>query len=78
MWCLLVTLPLLVDVEVGEVVALWDLELLPRLVTLLLPALGAVEDGWHRQHGHNDLTHTEKKKEAAEGRGEGDGDNIKS
>ena len=80
MCCLLVTLPLLVDVEVGEVVTLRDLELLPRLVTFLLPALGAVEDGRHRQHGHNDLTHMEKMKgkrqrregeKATEGRGGG-------
>lgn len=34
-----VVLPLHVDVEVGEVVALWDCKLLPHLVTLLLTAL---------------------------------------
>ena len=43
----LVGLPLLVDMKVGEVVALWHLELLPRLIALLLSALGAVEDSWH-------------------------------
>ena len=35
----IVVLPLHVDVEVCEVVALWDRELLPHLVTLLLATL---------------------------------------
>ena len=52
---LLVSLPLLVDMEVSEVIALRDLELLPCLVTLLLPALGTIEYRRHRQHGDNDL-----------------------
>lgn len=34
-----VVLPLQVDVQVGQVVALWDRELLPHLVTLLLTTL---------------------------------------
>lgn len=53
----LVGLPLLVDVKIGEVVTLGNLELFSCLITLLLPTLGTVEDSWHRQHGDNDLEH---------------------
>ena len=51
----LVVLPLLVDIEKGQMVTLRDGELLSGLVTLLLTPLGPVEDGRHRQHGHDDL-----------------------
>ena len=45
-----VILPLLVDVEQGEVVALWHKELLSRCVRFLLPVLGPKPDGGHGQH----------------------------
>ena len=64
---LLVGLPLLVDMKIGEVVTLGHLELLSCLITLLLPALGTVEDSWHRQHGDNDLEY----REGRGGRGRG-------
>lgn len=51
----LVGLPLLVDMKVSEVVTLGHLELFSCLITLLLSALGTVEDSWYRQHGDNDL-----------------------
>ena len=54
-----VSLPLLVDVEVGEVVTLRHLELLSRRVRVFLPTLGPVEYGRHRQHRHDDLKHTQ-------------------
>lgn len=57
---LLVKLPLLVDMEVGEVVTLGHLELLPGLIAVLLTTLGTKEDGWHRQHRHNDLEEIRK------------------
>jgi hypothetical protein len=41
--------------EVCEVVALWHLELLPGLVTLLLSTFRSKEDGGNRQHGDDDL-----------------------
>ncbi len=49
--------------EVGKVVALWYLELLPGLVTLFLATFRTKEDGRNRQHGDNDL----------QGRGEREG-----
>ena len=65
----LVGLPLLVDVKIGEVVTLGNLELFSCLITLLLPTLGTVEDSWHRQHGDNDLEH-KKGERRRNGRGE--------
>ena len=41
--------------EVSEMVALWHLELLPGLVTLLLTTFGTKEDRRNRQHRDNDL-----------------------
>ena len=57
----LVLLPLLVDVEQGEVVTLGNLELLPCRVRVLLPSLWPVEYDGHGQHGHDDLEHTDSK-----------------
>ena len=46
-----VVLPLLIDMQQREVVALRDEELLPRCVALLSPVWGPEEDAGHTQHG---------------------------
>ena len=43
------------EVHVAEVTILWYLEFLPDLVTVLLSAFGAEEDGRKRGHRHYDL-----------------------
>ena len=64
-----VCLPLLIDKEQCEVVGLGHRELLPCLVALLLPPLGAVEDGGDREHGDDDLVGV-RGGEGREGRGD--------
>lgn len=48
-----VGLPLLVDVQQRQMVALRHKELLSCRVTLLSSVWGPEEDIWHTQHGHN-------------------------
>ena len=51
----LVAFPLKVDIEIGQVVRLWNLELLPCGIGILFPSLGPIENGRYAQHGYYDL-----------------------
>ena len=50
-----ISLPLVVSIEIGEMITLRDLELLTSSITLLLTPFWSVEYGGYRKHGHNDL-----------------------